>query len=168
MELKDRIAEWIREARTAAHLSGAGLGAQLSLELGERGNTRANISHWETAKHQPSLQQIVAIVKITGHGLPDDVIAALAGRQRQVATLAPPLEAASVDIKKPDLEVAPKERSTAQSALTWLDRLNETEATIIAIYRESERSDRETLLDQANELPAAKNVANLLFRRNKL
>ncbi len=72
------IAEWVKSARNDAGLSGASLGAQLELVLGSaRGHTRANISHWETGKHEPSLQQIMAIVQITGKGLPDELVAAL-------------------------------------------------------------------------------------------
>lgn len=72
------IAEWIKAARTDAGLSGAELGAKLELELGvSRGHTRANISHWETGKHEPSIQQILAIVKITGQGLPREIMEAM-------------------------------------------------------------------------------------------
>jgi transcriptional regulator with XRE-family HTH domain len=79
MDLKDMIAEWVKAARTSAGLSGAALGAKLELELGSssRGHTRANISHWETGKHEPSIQQILAIVKITGMGLPEAVVSAM-------------------------------------------------------------------------------------------
>lgn len=74
MEIKQKIADWIKAARAEAGLSGEQLGARLSLELGnKRGNTRANISHWETEKHEPSLQQILAIAKITGKPLPPEV-----------------------------------------------------------------------------------------------
>lgn len=74
------IATWVREARTAAGLSGSALGAQLALELGtERGHTKANISHWETAKHNPNLQQLLAIAKITKQSLPSEIMSALSG-----------------------------------------------------------------------------------------
>lgn len=74
MELKDVIATWIRTARSSAGMSGADLGAQLSLELGGvRGHSKANISHWETGKHSPNLQQLLAISKITRVDLPDAI-----------------------------------------------------------------------------------------------
>ncbi|HEX8610189.1 MAG TPA: helix-turn-helix transcriptional regulator [Telluria sp.] len=182
MKLKEKIAKWIREARTEADLSGAELGTKLALELGEsRGNSRANISHWETEKHEPSLQQIVGIVKITGKGLPDDVLADLAGRGGQAAKVelapsglneaakvAPSPPRLTMTIKSPEAEVDAEQHIGARHALTWLDRLDETEATLIAIYRESEGADRATLIDQANLLPAAQNIGSLLFRRNKL
>lgn len=79
------IAEWVKQARTEAGMSGAALGAKLALELGtERGHTKANISHWETQKHSPSLQQLMAIAKVTGKGLPQSIITAM---QPGVATL---------------------------------------------------------------------------------
>ena len=78
MEIKQVIADWVRLARTEANLSGEQLGVKLALELGtDRGHTRANISHWETQKHEPSLQQILAIIKITGKSLPPTIIAAM-------------------------------------------------------------------------------------------
>lgn len=71
MDIRDTIATWIRDARKHAGLSGADLGAKLSLELGtERGHTKGNISHWELGKHQPSIEQLRAISKITGVALP--------------------------------------------------------------------------------------------------
>ena len=74
------IGAWVKEARTEAGLSGAALGAKLALELGtERGNTKATISHWETQKHMPSLQQLVAISKITGKPLPDAIFTGMGG-----------------------------------------------------------------------------------------
>jgi len=78
METKDLISHWVKEARTEAGLSGAALGAKLALELGtERGHTKANISHWETGKHAPSLWQLMAISKVTGKMLPDEIVKGL-------------------------------------------------------------------------------------------
>jgi phage repressor protein C with HTH and peptisase S24 domain len=72
------IADWVKQARTEAGLSGAALGAKLALELGtERGHTKANISHWETQKHNPSLQQLMAIAKVTGKSLPESIVSAM-------------------------------------------------------------------------------------------
>jgi phage repressor protein C with HTH and peptisase S24 domain len=80
MELKTMIANWIKEARRDAGLSGEALGTKLAFELGTaRGHTKANISHWETEKHGPSLQQLLAIAKITGKSLPSAIIDGLRG-----------------------------------------------------------------------------------------
>lgn len=77
-ELKPMLADWIRDARKAACLSQEELGARLSLELGgERGYSKANISHWETQKHSPNLQQLMAIAKVTGHGLPQPLLGSM-------------------------------------------------------------------------------------------
>ena len=74
------IANWVKEARTSAGLSGTALGARLALELGtERGHTKANISHWENEKHSPNLKQLLAISRVTGCRLPPDILAPLAG-----------------------------------------------------------------------------------------
>lgn len=81
MDLHTTIAGWVRDARTAAGLSGTALGARLALELGtERGNTKANISHWENEKHSPNLKQLLAIAKVTGRSLPPQILAAVADR----------------------------------------------------------------------------------------
>ncbi|MBC3932000.1 helix-turn-helix transcriptional regulator [Undibacterium curvum] len=69
--IKTVISTWVRDAREYAGLSGVQLGVRLAIELGvARGNTRANISHWENERHQPSVLQILAISKITGFQLP--------------------------------------------------------------------------------------------------
>lgn len=74
MEIKDVIAKWVRSARGAVGMSGADLGAKMALVLGgERGHSKANISHWETGKHSPNLRQLLAIAKITGQPLPDEI-----------------------------------------------------------------------------------------------
>lgn len=74
MEIKDEIAAWVRTARKHAGLSGEALGAKLALELRTtRGNTKGNISHWELAKHQPSLAQLLAISKICDYPLPTSI-----------------------------------------------------------------------------------------------
>lgn len=80
MELKSLISSWVKQARTEAGLSGAALGARLALELGtERGNTKANISHWENQKHSPSLQQLMAISKVTAKPLPKAILESMGG-----------------------------------------------------------------------------------------
>lgn len=74
-DLQTTIAEWIRAARKDAGLSQDALGAQLALQLGDpRGFSKANISHWETCKHAPNIRQLMAISKITGRPLPDEII----------------------------------------------------------------------------------------------
>ena len=74
------IANWVKEARTAAGLSGTALGARLALELGtDRGHTKANISHWENEKHSPNLKQLLAISRVTGCRLPAEILAPLGG-----------------------------------------------------------------------------------------
>jgi phage repressor protein C with HTH and peptisase S24 domain len=74
MDIKGIVAKWVRDARTTAGLSGSELGAKLALELGtERGHTKGNISHWELGKHEPSIQQLLAISKITGFTLPQEL-----------------------------------------------------------------------------------------------
>jgi transcriptional regulator with XRE-family HTH domain len=71
MNINTVIAKWVRSAREHAGLSGDQLGTKLALELGtERGNTKANISHWENERHQPSMLQMLAVAKITGLRLP--------------------------------------------------------------------------------------------------
>jgi phage repressor protein C with HTH and peptisase S24 domain len=80
MELKTMIANWIKEARREAGLSGEALGTKLAFELGTvRGHTKANISHWETEKHSPNLQQMLAIAKVTGKSLPPALLDGLRG-----------------------------------------------------------------------------------------
>jgi transcriptional regulator with XRE-family HTH domain len=74
-DLKQLLADWIRNARKHAALSQEDLGAKLALELGEdRGYTKANISGWENLKHSPSLRQLMAIAKVTGVGLPSSIL----------------------------------------------------------------------------------------------
>ena len=88
MDLQTTIASWVREARTAAGLSGAALGARLALELGtERGNTKANISHWENDKHSPNLKQLLAISRVTGRSLPPEILAPMSGAPVNAAPL---------------------------------------------------------------------------------
>ena len=88
MEIKDEIATWVRNARKSAGLSGEALGAKLALELRTtRGNSKGNISHWELGKHQPSLSQLLAISKITGHPLPQSIAQNVeAGQTESVAS----------------------------------------------------------------------------------
>ena len=74
------IAGWVREARIAAGLSGTALGARLALELGtDRGNTKANMSHWENETHSPNLKPVLAISRVTGRRLPPEILAPMSG-----------------------------------------------------------------------------------------
>lgn len=89
-DLKQLLADWIRQARKTAGLSQEGLGAELAGELGDdRGYTKANISGWETLRHSPSLKQVMAIAKVTGASLPALVLDALQGDQPSVVTASP-------------------------------------------------------------------------------
>lgn len=79
MDMKTEIAAWIKAARKHAGMSQEDLGAKLALELRtERGFSKANISHWETQKHGPSLEQLLAISRITGYQLPESITGAAA------------------------------------------------------------------------------------------
>ena len=74
MDIKKEISSWIRSSRKVANLSGDELGAKLALELGDvKGHSKANISHWELGRHEPSFRQILAISKITHCQLPIDI-----------------------------------------------------------------------------------------------
>lgn len=91
MEIKDVIAKWVRTARATAGMSGADLGAKMALLLGsERGHTKANISHWETGKHSPNLRQLLAIAKITGQPLPEEIRQGMAGEPSHLSLVSTP------------------------------------------------------------------------------
>lgn len=76
MDINETVSRWVRAARTHAKLSGEQLGARLAIELGTpRGHSKGNISHWELAKHRPNLQQLIAISRITGFSLPNEILA---------------------------------------------------------------------------------------------
>jgi transcriptional regulator with XRE-family HTH domain len=93
MDIKHQIAHWVKDSRIAAELSQEQLGARLSDELGDsgRGYTKGNVSHWELERHQPSLQQLLAIAKITRKQLPPDILKAL-GSAPQLVEAAPQAE----------------------------------------------------------------------------
>jgi transcriptional regulator with XRE-family HTH domain len=75
MNIKNKISLWIRSSRKEAGFSGDELGAKLAMELGdEKGHTKANISHWELGRHDPSFRQILAISKVTKSPLPQDIL----------------------------------------------------------------------------------------------
>lgn len=89
------VCRWIRGARLACGWTQARLAEELGL-------TKANISHWETGKHDPSFAQLVKIRDLTGYSLADLVppeewpipgvsrstLAALPAYQRRMVSLA--------------------------------------------------------------------------------
>ncbi len=135
MDVKTTIAEWVKQARTDAGLSGTELGTKLALEMGtERGHTRANISHWETGKHEPSIQQILAIVKITGMGVPQAVLAALQAKD----------QAAIANVKStPALRGAPP---------PWMD---DKAYRLLDYYFKSDQDGQEEIMNTAKEMSTA-------------
>lgn len=73
MEIKKIIGNWIKASRKAAALSQTALGAQLMFELEspkEEEYSKARISHWENARHLPTILELAAIRKITKAYLP--------------------------------------------------------------------------------------------------
>jgi transcriptional regulator with XRE-family HTH domain len=57
------LAQWIRSARKHAGLSQEGLGKVI-------GRTKANVGHWETGKHSPSYEQVMAISEALNYPAP--------------------------------------------------------------------------------------------------
>lgn len=157
MELKCMIAEWVRQARTEAGMSGAALGAKLALELGTvRGHTRANISHWETQKHSPNLQQMLAISKVTGKALPSSLLTAL-----QVGDSRTEWAATSRD-QAPQRTQHPGESSegsggsvvdVSPSRETSLDRLDAEEKALLEFFRSATRVGKTMILGAASVAP---------------
>lgn len=59
-----QIGKWVAAARAARGWT--------QDQLGERvGVTKANVSHWETGKHEPSFGQLLRIMDLTGYALVD-------------------------------------------------------------------------------------------------
>jgi len=58
------IGEWVRNARKSRGWSQEQLAEQL-------GREKANVSHWETGKHEPSFAQLLRIRDLTGYALHD-------------------------------------------------------------------------------------------------
>jgi transcriptional regulator with XRE-family HTH domain len=56
------IARWVSEARKSRGWNQEQLGEHL-------GVTKANVSHWETGKHDPSFLQLLKIRDVTGYPL---------------------------------------------------------------------------------------------------
>jgi phage repressor protein C with HTH and peptisase S24 domain len=93
-DLKQLLADWIRQARKAAGLSQEDLGARLALDLGDdRGYTKANISGWENLRHSPNLKQLMTIAKVTGIGLPAAIANSMQGAQPITSTVSPDISA---------------------------------------------------------------------------
>ena len=155
------IAGWVKDARTAAGLSGTALGARLALELGtDRGNTKANISHWENEKHSPSLKQLLAISRVTGCSLPPEILAPLSGGSANDASTLPGLRNAlrvvaegeddafvpipmvklrlSAGITGYQAEPEARDGGTLGMRRTWLDRNQYSPSHLIAIYVKGE------------------------------
>jgi transcriptional regulator with XRE-family HTH domain len=57
------VKKWVRDARSSKGLSQEKLGEAMS-------RTKANIGHWETGKHEPSIDQLEQISLITEFPLP--------------------------------------------------------------------------------------------------
>lgn len=155
MDLHTMIAGWVREARTAAGLSGTALGARLALELGtERGNTKANISHWENDKHSPNLKQLLAISRVTGKSLPPEILAPMSGASASVSNALRVVAAEGDDdgfIQIPMVKLQlsagitgyqaePERRDggTLGMRRTWLERNQYSPSHLIAIYVKGE------------------------------
>lgn len=58
------IGEWIAAARASRQWNQTRLGDEI-------GVGKANVSHWETGKHEPSLAQLLRIRDLTGYPLRD-------------------------------------------------------------------------------------------------
>jgi transcriptional regulator with XRE-family HTH domain len=149
MELKRMIAEWVRQARTEAGMSGAALGAKLALELGtDRGHTRANISHWETQKHGPNLQQMLAISKVTGKSLPPSILAAMQA-SGDASSGAAKIEDPGLAKNGAPLAAVPS------STETTLERLNAEEKGILELFRSATRDGKTMIHGAATVAPKA-------------
>lgn len=136
MDIEAKIASWIKSARNGAGLSGDALATKLSFELGTtRGNTKANISHWETGKHSPSLEQLLAIVKVTQKGLPEDVVRSMMGGGKALPNGG--AEPGSVQREtQPAVTAAPAiETSLSLDQLVFIKAINDKEAAILMRYR---------------------------------
>lgn len=135
MNINTVIAKWVRSAREHAELSGEQLGVKLALELGtERGNTKANISHWEKERHQPSMLQMLAIAKITGLKLPGEFAEYLATPNKTV-------------------QEVPGSRSAEIYALSWNSA---DELEMLSQYRMLTDEARSLIRDAINDAPKEK------------
>lgn len=60
----ETIGDWIEKARKHRGWNQTQLGDEI-------GVSKANVSHWETGKHEPSFGQLLRIRDVTGYGLRD-------------------------------------------------------------------------------------------------
>lgn len=82
----DQLATWISHVRKAAGLSQTALGEGL-------GVTKANVSAWETKKHDPSITQLLRIVEVTNQPAPTELLKKLALSDGQPTANGQPLSA---------------------------------------------------------------------------
>lgn len=128
MELKKMIASWVRQVRTESGLSGDDLAAKLIFELKvTKGNSKANISHWETGKHSPDLEQLLAIVRITGKSLPVEMTDAMMGIR--VANDTPPIP------------------------VNYIERIDQDEMELLSDYRAMTETTRKSFRNAASVAP---------------
>lgn len=140
MELKKLIASWVRQARTEAGLSGDELAAKLIFELKvTKGNSKANISHWETEKHSPDLEQLLAIVRITGKSLPAEITCAMQGGKQ-------PIEPSSIPVN-------------------YLERVNQEEMGMLSEYRLRGDFDRTLIRAAIGGMPISDDIQNRLLNK---
>lgn len=59
---REDVCQWIRRARESRGWTQTDLGDKI-------GVTKANVSHWETGKHEPSFLQLLRIRDVTGLAL---------------------------------------------------------------------------------------------------
>ncbi len=129
MNIDQLLANWIRDARKAAGISGEQLAAKMALELGtEKGNTKATVSHWENLRHQPSIQQLLTIAKITRQPLPDEITQYLS---------APPRFQGEVPVER-------------ETVVTVIARNTLEEMELLGLYRLSTESGKRLIMDAAN------------------
>jgi len=141
-DLKQLIAAWAREARKSAGLSQGELGAKLALDLGgERGHTKANVSHWETGKHQPSIQQLLAIARVTGHLLPPSLRTSFG--QSELDDLA----------NQGGLNGSAQVHIVKQTPTTTLQWVTDREAELLSEFRACTEPQKNRLLSSARGLP---------------
>lgn len=153
-DLKQLIAAWVRQARKHADLSQEELGAKLAFDLGgDRGFTKANVSHWETRKHQPSIQQLLAIAKVTGHLLPPSISASMhqAGSKDQGSALGSEQGERSGNAAGAQAEV-----TAPAITLQWITN---QEADLLSEFRASKEAEKQFILSTARRTEKVKSIA---------
>jgi transcriptional regulator with XRE-family HTH domain len=66
MEIREIVANWIKESRKSAGLTQTQLGESV-------GVSKQNVSHWESHKHEPSVTQLVRIGQVCRCHLPKEL-----------------------------------------------------------------------------------------------